>query len=101
MLSRFLTISLQYLEKNSGSKIFNLGNTKGYSVLEVIDISRKITGASIPAAIHPQRKGDPAVLVADSALIKSEMGWKPEFSDLVNIIDSAWQWQKKHPQGYD
>jgi len=99
-VAQALILSLKYLEKNAGNKIFNLGNNKGYSVFEVIETARKITGAPIPAVIRPQRQGDPAVLVADSALIKSELRWQPEFPDMESIIDSAWQWQQKHPHGY-
>ena len=69
-------------------------------MFEVIETARKITGAQIPAIVHAQRQGDPAVLVADAGLIKSELGWQPEFSDLETIINSAWHWQKNHPQGY-
>jgi len=66
----------------------------------VIETARQVTSSQIPTVIHPQRQGDPAVLVADSGLAKSELGWQPEFSALENIIKSAWEWQKKHPHGY-
>ena len=93
-------LALKYLEKNTGNKIYNLGTNKGYSVLEAIETARKVSGARIPATIYPQRQGDPALLVANSELAKSELGWRPEFSDLESIIGSAWQWQQKHPHGY-
>ena len=99
-IARAHILALKYLEKNINSRVYNLGNNKGYSVLEVIETARKITGAGIPATIYPPRQGDPAILVANSELAKSELGWQPECSDLESIIESAWQWQKKHPHGY-
>jgi len=93
-------LSLEYIEKHAGNRAYNLGNNKGYSVLEVIETTRQVTSSQIPIVIHPQRQGDPAVLVADSGLAKSELGWQPESSTLENIIKSAWEWQKKHPHGY-
>lgn len=93
-------LSLEYIEKHTGNRAYNLGNNKGYSVLEVIETARQVTSSQIPIVIHPQRQGDPAVLVADSGLAKSELGWQPEFSTLENIIKSAWEWQKKYPHGY-
>lgn len=93
-------LALKYLEKNVHNKAYNLGNNKGYSVLQVIETARKVTGTRIPAVIYPQRQGDPAILVANSELARSELGWQPEFYDLERIIESAWQWQKKHPHGY-
>ena len=93
-------LSLEYIEKHTGNRAYNLGNNKGYSVLEVIETARQVTSSQIPIVIHPQRQGDPAVLVADSGLAKSELGWQPESSTLENIIKSAWEWQKKHPHGY-
>jgi len=93
-------LSLEYIEKHTGNRAYNLGNNKGYSVLEVIETARQVTSSQIPIVIHPQRQGDPAVLVADSGLAKSELGWQPEFSTLKNIIKSAWEWQRKHPHGY-
>ena len=93
-------LPLKYLEKNEANKAYNLGNSKGSSVLEVIEIAKRVTGAQIPVAIYPRRRGDPAVLVASSELARSELGWQPEFPDLENIVESAWQWQKNHPHGY-
>jgi UDP-glucose 4-epimerase len=79
---------------------YNLGNGEGYSVLEVIETAKKVTGIDTPTRICPRRPGDPAVLVASSNLAKSELGWKPEFPKLESIIESAWKWMKKHPEGY-
>jgi UDP-glucose 4-epimerase len=80
--------------------IYNLGNGKGFSVREVIDTVRKVTGHAIPGQESPRRAGDPAVLVASSEKIKRELGWKPEYTGLETIVRSAWNWRKAHPNGY-
>ena len=108
--TRILHLGLEWIETGSFSALPYLENKKIRAVAiplhwhqqsyNAIETARKITGARIPAAIHPQRQGDPAVLVANSELAKSEMGWQPEFSELESIIESAWQWQRKHPHGY-
>lgn len=82
------------------SRKYNLGNGKGYSVKEVIDCARIITGRSIPAVVGARRPGDPALLVADSTTIKRQLGWESEFSRLDQIIGTAWEWHCKHPGGY-
>jgi UDP-glucose 4-epimerase len=81
--------------------IFNLGNGHGFSVREVIETARKITGHEIPAIESPRRPGDPAVLVASSEKIRSELNWKPQHASLEDIIGSAWEWHRKHPEGYE
>lgn len=83
------------------SRVYNLGNGQGFSVLEVIESARRITGHAIPCEMAERRAGDVAKLVADSAAIKSELGWKPEFADLDAIVASAWKWHQLHPQGYN
>lgn len=90
------------LEKIDGlkEKIFNLGNEKGYSVLEVINTAKKIIGIDIPTVISDRRSGDTAVLVASSSLARKKLGWKPVYPVLETIIKSAWEWQKKYPEGY-
>lgn len=90
------------LEKIDGlkKKIFNLGNEKGYSVLEVINTAKKIIGIDIPTTISDRRTGDAAVLVASSSLARKKLGWKPVYPILETIIKSAWKWQKKYPEGY-
>jgi UDP-glucose 4-epimerase len=80
--------------------IYNLGNGRGFSVREVIEAARKVTGHPIPAVESPRRSGDPAVLVASSERICRELGWKPRHPELEKIIASAWQWFLSHPQGY-
>lgn len=86
---------------DGGSRVYNLGNGDGYSVREVIDTAREVTGADIPAEVGPRRPGDPAELIASSEKIRRELGWEPQFDDLEDIIGSAWAWHQKHPNGYD
>jgi UDP-glucose 4-epimerase len=80
--------------------IYNLGSGNGYSVREVIETARRVTGHSIPAKELPRRPGDSARLVASSEKIKQELSWKPEHDNLLEIISSAWEWHQSHPKGY-
>jgi UDP-glucose 4-epimerase len=80
--------------------VYNLGSGNGYSVREVIETARQVTGHLISANELPRRPGDSARLVASSEKIKRELGWKPEHDDLYEIISSAWEWHKSHPKGY-
>jgi len=80
--------------------IYNLGNGNGYSVREVIETARRVTGHSIPVLESPRRPGDTPRLVASSEKIRRELGWRPRHPDLTDIITSAWDWQRTHPQGY-
>ena len=82
------------------SLIYNLGNGRGFSVREVIDAARRVTGHPIPAVETPRRHGDPAVLVASSAKIRRELGWTPKHTELDSIIASAWKWLQRNPKGY-
>ncbi len=82
----------------SGS--FNLGNGDGYSVKEVIDVAREVTGHPIPAEQQPRRAGDCTRLISDSAKARSVLGWDPEHADLRSIVESAWNWHQAHPDGY-
>jgi len=83
------------------SAIYNLGcGGDGYTVREVVDIVREVTGVDIPVRIGPRRPGDPAVLTASSEKIRRELGWGPEMHDLRKIVASAWSWMQKHPDGY-
>lgn len=83
-----------------GSRTYNLGNGRGFSVREVIECARTVTGHPIPASVGPRRPGDPAVLVASSDKIRQELGWRPRYVELEPIIETAWQWHKRHPHGY-
>jgi UDP-glucose 4-epimerase len=86
---------------NERSAIYNLGcGGDGYSVRDVIDTARRVTGKEIPVRMGPRRAGDPAVLIASSDKIKSELGWRPQFQDLGLIIESAWRWMNAHTNGY-
>ena len=80
--------------------VFNLGSGQGYSVREVIEAARKVTGHPIPAVEKPPRPGDPPRLVADSTKIRKILGWKPRFDSLEPILESAWSWHQAHPNGY-
>lgn len=80
---------------------FNLGNGDGYTVREVIDVCREVTGHPIPAEAEPRRPGDCTALVADAAKARTELGWNPEHADLRDIVESAWKWHQAHPTGYD
>ena len=87
-------LALAALESH-GRLIFNLGNGQGFSVREVIESARRVTGHPIPAEVHPRRAGDPAVLVASSAKAIRELGWKPKYTQLDDIVRTAWAWHQK------
>ena len=82
------------------SRTYNLGNGAGFTVREVIKEVESVCGKSVPVKIGARRPGDPATLVAESAKIRSELGWKPEFPKLRQIVESAWAWHQKNPDGY-
>ena len=82
-------------------RVYNLGNGAGFSVREVIEVAREVTGRSIEAVEAPRRAGDPPVLVASSALIRAELGWTPEKPELSAMISDAWEWMQEHPRGYE
>ena len=86
---------------DQGSRRYNLGNGQGFSVKEVIETARQITGHPIPAEVGPRRPGDPAVLVASSETLRRELGWTPNYPDVREIIASAWRWHVAHPNGYE
>ncbi len=79
---------------------YNLGNGRGFSILEVIDSARRITHHPIPTEIGPRRAGDPALLIASSEAANQDLGWTPHFTDLDAIMRSAWEWHHTHPKGY-
>ena len=93
--------ALQYLTTGGTSTAVNLGNGRGYSVLEVVDCAREVTGRQIDIRYEPRRAGDPSRLVANGQKARALLGWRPAFDDLKRIIGSAWEWQRDHPQGYD
>ncbi len=91
--------ALEEIDRVSG-EAFNVGNSRGFSILEVIDAAERITGRKIPRKLGPRRPGDPAVLVASKEKLKRALGWDAAHSSLEEIIDSAWAWKQKHPRGY-
>lgn len=92
--------SVEYLNNDGASNVFNLGNGQGFSVKQVIETAVKVTGRDIPVKFEARRSGDPAVLVASSEKARSVLGWKPSYNQLEDIISGAWQWHESHPQGY-
>jgi len=94
-------LALNKLRNDNHSEIYNLGNGKGFSVKEVIDIARKVTGQPIKSVEAPKRTGDPAVLIASSEKIVKELKWSPRYNKLETIIETAWTWHKSHPKGYN
>lgn len=86
--------------EGNDSNIFNLGNGVGFTVKEVIETARKVTGDPIKAVECERRAGDPAQLIASSEKARKVLGWNPEHADLEEIIASAWKWHKTHPHGY-
>lgn len=82
------------------SRRYNLGNGTGYSVKQIVEVARQITGHPIPVKYGPRRAGDLATLIADSTRIREELGWSPEFAQLGQIIQTAWDWHRSHPNGY-
>jgi UDP-glucose 4-epimerase len=91
--------ALQEIERVTG-EAFNVGNSQGYSIFEVIEAAERVTGRKIPRQLSPRRPGDPAVLVASKEKLKAMLGWEPTHSSLEEIISSAWAWKQKHPRGY-
>ncbi len=100
-LAKAHILALQKLETEGSSGIYNLGNGNGYSVRQVIDTIRKVTQRKIATIESPRRPGDPARLVASAQKIKKELGWLPKYPELEVIVETAWQWHRKHPTGYD
>lgn len=94
-------LAVKYLENGGESNVFNLGNGVGFSVKEVIETARKVTGHPIPAVVSTRRAGDPAVLIASSAKAKEILGWSPKHDSLEEIIATAWKWHKHHPNGFE
>jgi UDP-glucose 4-epimerase len=94
-LAQAHTLALEALLNGMTSRVYNLGNQKGFSVKEVVDVARTVTNHPIPLHKSSRRQGDPPVLVASSEKIKKELGWKTSYDDLKAIIDTAWRWAKK------
>ena len=93
-------LAIEYLMNGGESNVFNLGSGVGYSVKEVVDAARRVTGHPIPTTSGPRRKGDPARVVASYEKAKNILGWSPTVTNLDDLIQSAWHWQSSHPNGY-
>ena len=94
-------LAMEYLRNGNESNIFNLGNGVGFTVKEVVETARKVTGHPIPAKEETRRAGDPSTLIASSTKAKEILGWNPKFDDLETIITTAWKWHRNHPNGYE
>ena len=92
--------ALDYLKNGGESTKINLGNGLGFSVLQVIEAAREVTGKNIEVKIEPRRAGDPSHLIADARKAKEVLGWNPQFADIKEIIKTAWDWKQAHPKGY-
>ncbi len=93
-------LALEKLLDGGAGGFFNLGNGSGYSVKEVIETARRVTGAPIPACVGPRRAGDPSRLVGSWRKAAAELGWQPRYPDLETIVETAWRWHRAHPCGY-
>ncbi|HYY92986.1 MAG TPA: UDP-glucose 4-epimerase GalE [Pyrinomonadaceae bacterium] len=94
------TLALEHLRRGGPSDFINLGNGHGYSVSEVIETARRVTGREIKTRMEPRRAGDPSRLVADASKARSVLGWRTQYPDLETIIRTAWDWHQTHPEGY-
>lgn len=94
-------LALEKIKKENKSAVYNLGNGKGFSVKEVIEMTRKVTGKEITEEIAPRRAGDPSTLIASSEKVIKELQWNPKYDSLEKIIDTAWNFHKNHPNGYE
>lgn len=99
-LSQAHILAVDYLRAGGASQFVNLGNGGGYSVREVIEAARRVTGETIEARVAPRRAGDPSRLVADAKNAREIFGWNPQIPEIERIIESAWTWHQKHPNGY-
>lgn len=94
-------LALDYLAEGNPSDQFNLGSANGYSVKQMVEAARKVTGQPIPAEVGPRRPGDPDSLVASSDKARRILGWQPTYENVEDIIKTAWTWEQKHPRGYE
>jgi UDP-glucose 4-epimerase len=93
-------LALAHLRRGGESQLLNLGNGTGYSVLEVIETARRVTGLDVPFEMAPRREGDPPRLVGDATKARTVLGWAPKRPSLEAIVRSAWEWMQAHPEGY-
>lgn len=100
-LAKAHVLALQHLLKGGSSRVYNLGSENGFSVRQMIDCAKKVTAVDFTVVEEARRAGDPAVLIASSEKIRSELGWIPEHSSVEEVIGTAWKWHKGHPRGYE
>lgn len=100
-LAQAHVLAVEYLMKGNESNVFNLGSGEGYSVREIVDAARRATGLPIKEEPADRRPGDPATLIASSQKARTILGWKPQYTDMEQIIASAWKWHSTHPNGYE
>ena len=100
-LAKAHVLALQHLMRGGASRVYNLGSENGFSVRQIIDSAKKVTGVDFTVVEEERRAGDPAVLIASSAKIRQELGWVPEHSSVQEVISTAWQWHQQHPHGYE
>lgn len=93
-------LALKALYEGHGSGVYNLGNGNGFTVKEIIEAAEAVTGMTIPKEVIARRSGDPAILVASSEKIKAKLSWKPEYTDIKDIIGTAWRWHQRNPDGF-
>ncbi|TFJ71983.1 UDP-glucose 4-epimerase GalE [Carnobacterium maltaromaticum] len=93
-------LALEYLQAGNSSNTFNLGSSTGFSVKQMLEAAREVTGKEIPATVVSRRAGDPSTLIAASDKAREVLGWKPQYTEVNKIIESAWNWHVKHPNGY-
>jgi UDP-glucose 4-epimerase len=100
-LARAHLLALQSLAAGAPGRVFNLGSEAGYSVQQVVEVARAVTGAELPVEMGDRRPGDPPSLVANSRRIQQELGWRPRLGNLDDIVRSAWAWHRRNPEGYE
>ncbi|MBQ7760275.1 MAG: UDP-glucose 4-epimerase GalE [Phascolarctobacterium sp.] len=100
-LAKAHVLALQHLLKGGASRVYNLGSENGFSVRQIIDSAKRVTGVDFTVVEEARRAGDPAVLIASSEKIREELGWVPEHSNVEEVISTAWNWHKGHPYGYN
>jgi UDP-glucose 4-epimerase len=93
-------LALGHLQAGGSSRAYNLGIGRPFSVREVLHAVEDVTGTPVPHTMGPRRPGDPAVLYATAERIQRDLGWQPVYQDLRTIVDTAWQWRRRHPGGY-
>ena len=93
-------LAMEALGENPRQGAFNIGSSAGYSVRQVVDAAEEVTGRALRFCVGPRRQGDPAILIASHERLAQTLGWKPRYSNLRDIVQSAWAWKQMHPQGY-